>query len=173
MQQSMMVPAKQQQIIHAGLTPVAPVLYMVCIDKARLTATWKTAAPVTQAQCPANSRRDGTGLAPDIEHITRPILHDTDQTGITGEAPRRCRGERRQKLTIFDLTDSLVVVCGEIGIEMHHDLVFIASRERTESIAQCSKRLFGQGQQRIGAFLGKACSRLVFQKRSRGNVFCC
>ncbi len=87
MQQSMMVPAKQQQIIHAGLTPVAPVLYMVCIDKARLTATWKTAAPVTQAQCPANSRRDGTGLAPDIEHITRPILHDTDQTGITGEAP--------------------------------------------------------------------------------------
>ncbi len=171
MQQSMMVPAKQQQIIHAGLTPVAPVLYMVCIDKARLTATWKTAAPVTQAQCPANSRRDGTGLAPDIEHITPPSSMTLIR--LASQARRRCRGERRQKLTIFDLTDSLVVVCGEIGIEMHHDLVFIASRERTESIAQCSKRLFGQGQQRIGAFLGKACSRLVFQKRSRGNVFCC
>ncbi len=154
---------------------VSPPSHQCCI----WCASTKRVSQQPGKRQPQSRRRSARRIAGGMVRVLRPTLSTLPAPSsmtlirLASQARRRCRGERRQKLTIFDLTDSLVVVCGEIGIEMHHDLVFIASRERAESIAQCSKRLFGQGQQRIGAFLGKACSRLVFQKRSRGNVFCC
>jgi hypothetical protein len=74
MQQPVMMPARQYQVIEAGLATLAPVVDMVGVHVFRFTTARKTTAAVPCDQRAAQRRGNGAGLAAHVQYLAFTIL---------------------------------------------------------------------------------------------------
>jgi hypothetical protein len=84
--------AEQQQVVELRRAAVRPVLHVVRVAVAALTAGEATCVAVPLLERPADRRRHGPAPPPDVEHVALRVVCHLDQRGVAREPPRRFRG---------------------------------------------------------------------------------
>ncbi len=88
---SVMAPTEQHQVVESRFSTIGPVLDVMRITEAEPTA-WEAAAAVPVVQRPPDGWRYCPGSSADIEHGAVGVMRHDHTARITGDAPRRSRG---------------------------------------------------------------------------------
>ena len=142
---AMVEPAKRGQVRELGFAAVRPVLDVVPVHVALVIAAWKHAAFVARGQCATQRRRDTAGFSTHIERLALLVLGDFDLAAVAREASRGCHRNCR---AVIDLAAAGLALAQRGFVDMHDDLMSIATFHRSRTVLQ---EAFGHDDQRIGA----------------------
>jgi hypothetical protein len=107
------------------------VLDVVRLGERRI-AQRKSARRVTCIEGPPNRRRECAPLAPNVEHVSVGIVFHLDHARITGDPPRRFRGNA--VATIEHGLPRCARVPQDGFVDVHDDLVPIGTAPRIELV---------------------------------------
>ena len=93
-QESVMPAAEHDEILQRRLSPVDPVLDVVCVDEARVAASGKAASTITDLDCSAECRRDRASQFTNREWFPRRIVDDRDERPIAAQSLHRGWSDR-------------------------------------------------------------------------------
>ena len=139
-----MAATQEHQVVEPRRSTLRPVADVMCIAVAS-AAAGEAAPAVSCRQRPAEGRRYGAGLSPDIEHLTRSAVPHHDGRGVAGDPPRSLRGNVRAILQ-HRLTDRLVALQDPV-VDMDDDLIPIAGGPTVEV---CRQGRFGYEPEGVG-----------------------
>ena len=159
----MVKPAQRDEVRQLGLAALGPVPDVVPVHVALKYASRKPAALVPRIQGSAYCRRDGPGLATDVERLASLVFDDSHDAGVTSEPPGRFCGDGRPMLEFA--TAGMAVLQGP-GIHVHDDLVAVFPGQVSWP---GRKEVLGQRGQGLDPALAHAMQ--VVRRRFRGNVF--
>src|SRR3984957_10329020 len=126
--QAVVQAAQGDEIGEFGLSAVGPVLDVVRIDVALMSAAGETAAAVAGIERAADRRRNAARFAPDIERLALRILEYAQQARIACEAAHGLDGDGR---SMFDLAapGGAVVQC--LSVHVNDNLVAVGGIRRS------------------------------------------
>ena len=90
--QPVMVPAQQHEVVERRLAAVRPVFDVVAVEKRTMRAAGKTAAAVPRAQGSPDNGWNGPGLAADGQRLAVLICDKPHDRGIAGDTSGCFRG---------------------------------------------------------------------------------
>ena len=114
--------AEQDEVVHARLAALRPVLDVVGIDEAMVLAAREAAAAVAAPERSTQGGRNRTCLAPDRERLAVPLLQ-LDHGVIAGKPPG---GFRREPRPLGELAAALGA-CERRLVDVHDDLMSVAA----------------------------------------------
>jgi len=101
MDQAMVPPAQQHQVVEGGRSTVHPVVDVVGVAALRGTAG-ELVPCVAGTERPPDRTGISSGLAPDVEDLTVPVMVHRDDAGIARQSPRRFCGNADRRVIDFE-----------------------------------------------------------------------
>jgi hypothetical protein len=112
MHQPMVMSAEQHQVIRARLSTIGPVADVMRIDMVMLGAARKPAAAITMIEEAADGRRDGAGLAPDVQRFAVGVFVEFYRARIAGET---AGGVGREGGAVIEIAAAVVTAFAQGG----------------------------------------------------------
>ena len=102
----MVVRAQLHEFIEGRAATIGPVFDVMAVQVAGRTAAGKAAALVARGQCAFQCRRDGAGLAADVERLSFGVFNDAYDARVAGQT---ADGVRCKVWTVVQMAVTIAV----------------------------------------------------------------
>ena len=167
MHQAMVPWTKTDEVVEARFTAVSPMLDVMSVEPAGVSAAGKSAAAIANEKSATDGRRNRPGLAANVEHTATVVGADGDEAGVAGDATKRFRGNAA---AVFERC--ALVFFKNVRRQVEEKRGALASGTAKRGVQLCGilrEEPFGESEEAIGA-AGQRWRIPGCVRRFRGNV---